>query len=60
MPLKQAAEEGDILVAHSLADFLHRPVVVFEQAFGGRDAQLLQIRQRAVSGCLLEASNKIT
>ena len=44
VPLKQATEESNILVSHSLADLLHGPVIALEQTLGRSDAQLLQIR----------------
>src|SRR5689334_13021051 len=59
VPLKQASEECNILVSHSLADLLHSSVIALEQAFGSSNSQLLQIRQRAVSCCLFEAANEI-
>jgi len=56
---KDHAKKGCVLVADGIADFLHGAVVVFKQTLGGSDAEFLQIDQRAVSGCLLEAPNEI-
>ena len=59
MALEKVAEEGDVLVADGVADFLHRAMVAFQQTFGGGDSQLLQVHERAISGGLLEAADEI-
>src|SRR6476620_7127869 len=41
VPLKQSAEEHDILIADRLADLLHCAVIIFQHALGGRNPQLL-------------------
>jgi hypothetical protein len=58
--LEQVAEKRCILISHGVTDFLHSAVVALEQALSRCDSQFLRVEQRAVSGCLLEPSNKIT
>src|SRR5215467_5361508 len=55
VPLKQSAEEDDILVAHRLADLLHSTVIALQHALGSSDPQLLQVNQGAVSSRVLKA-----
>ena len=59
MPLENLAEKCHVLIANSVADFLHSPMVALKQTFGSGYAQLLQIDQWAVAGGLLEAANEI-
>ena len=59
MALKDFAEEDDVLISDRIADLLHSAVIVLKQAFGGGDAEFLQVSQRSISGCLLEAANEI-
>src|SRR5262249_6391076 len=59
MALEQAAEEGDIAVAHGVTDLLHGAMVALQQAFGGGDAQLLHVLKRLVARGILEATNKV-
>jgi hypothetical protein len=49
VPLEDAAEKSDVLIAHRFTDLLHVAMVAFEQTFGGGNAQLLQVAQRTVS-----------
>lgn len=55
--LEEVAEKSDLLITDGVADLLHGSMVAFEQTPGRRDPKLLQIDQRAVSRCLLEAAN---
>ena len=60
MSLEQIAEERDILIADGSTDLLHTAIIALQQALGGRDPQLLQVHQWAVSGSVLKAANEIT
>ena len=57
--LEDGAEEGNVLVADGVADFLHGAMVAFEQPLRGGNAEFLQVDQRAVSGGLLETCDEI-
>ena len=59
VPLKELAEERDILITDSVADLLHSAMIAFQEALGSSDAQFLYVEQRRVSSGLLEAANKI-
>lgn len=59
MSLEEVAEKSDVLITDGVADLLHGSMVAFEQTPGRRDPKLLQIDQRAVSHCLVEAANEI-
>jgi len=41
--LEELTEEGGVLVADSISDFVHGAMVAFEEALGGGNAQFLQI-----------------
>jgi len=57
--LEELAEEGGVLVADGIADFVHRAMVAFEEALGCGYAQLLQIVQGRVSSSLFKATDEI-
>jgi len=38
VPLKESAEEYDILITHCFADLLHRAVIALQHPFGCRDS----------------------
>src|SRR5690348_6412092 len=59
VPLKELAEECDILITHGIANFLHAPMVAFQQSLGRGDPQFLYVKQRRVSSGLLETANEI-